>query len=182
MLKFQRVSISERKTLERLLLDHLDMIEPGMKSVHFSILPPSSSAPFLLARDGTGRAVIIEYDVVAEETLLFQGLEHFDWLSHHLPLICQLIPQSFLVPTLKPRLLFVIPQFSSSFEKHLRVLTFSPEFYTYLYLAVGNESGLLIQPHQTRKSETPKPSTPFPKDRTLTDEEEAFFKGNPSLR
>jgi hypothetical protein len=155
------------------------MIEPGLKPVHSSILPPSSSASFFLARDGTGRAVMIEYDIVSDEKILFQALEHLDWLSNHLPLISQLIPQSLLIPTLNPRLLLVIPQVPPSFEKHLKVLTLSPEFFTFMYLAVGGESGLFIQPQWTRKMESYPSPPPFPKDRTLTDDEEAYFKGNP---
>ncbi len=182
MLKLKQVSITERPTLERLLLENLDLIESGLKPVHSSILPPSSSLSFLLARDETGRAVIIEYDIVSQDSILFEALDHFGWLSSHLSLISQLTPQSVLVPALKPRLVFVVPRIPSSFEKHLGLWALSPEFYAYMYLTAGEEQGLLIQPHGKAALKSLDSAASVSKGSTLTHEEEAFFKENPNNR
>ena len=179
MLKFQQVSISERATLQRLIEQNIDLIELGMKPVFSTMNPPSTSSPFFFARDETGRAVLIQYDLGCEVQLLYQTLEHFDWLSNHLTLISQLIPQGNLVPTLKPRLLFVLPQYPSAWERHLKCLRLTPEFYTFLYLAVHDECGLLITPHQKRDQDSLGSAFPKQRGQALSDEEEVFFNRYP---
>lgn len=179
MLKFRQVSISDRATLQRLIGQNLDLIELGMEPVFPSMNPPSTSFSFFLARDETGRAVLIQFNLDCEIQLLYQGLEHFDWLSNHLALISQLIPQGNLFSTLKPRLLFVLPQYPFAWESHLKCLRLTPEFYTFLYLAVHDECGLLITPHKTSDRDSLDPVFPVQKSQALTNDEEAFFNHYP---
>ena len=179
MLKFQQVSISDRATLQRLIEQNLDLIELGMKPVFSDMHPPSTSSPFFLACDETGRAVLIQYGLGCDVQLLYQTLEHFDWLSNHLTLISKLIPKGNMVPTLKPRVLFILPQYPSAWESHLKCLSLTPEFYTFLYLAVHDECGLLITPHTKKNSDSLDPVFPEPKEKALSNAEEIFFNRYP---
>ncbi len=179
MLKFHQVSISDRVTLQRLIEQNLDGVELGMKPVFSSMNPPSSSFPFFLARDETGRAVLIQYDLGCEVQLLYQTLEQLDWLSNHLHLISQLIPEGNLIPSLNPRVLFIIPQYPFAWERHLNCLRLTPEFYTFLYLAVHDECGLLITRHQKKDHDSLESVLPKQKGHALTEDEEAFFNRYP---
>jgi len=182
MLKFHPVSIYDRATLLRLIEQNLDLIELGMKPVFSSMKPPSSTSPFFLARDESGRAVLIQYDLDCEVQLLYQTIEHFDWLCNHLNLISQLIPQGNLIPSLNPRVLFIIPEYPFAWDRHLRYLRLIPEFYTFLYLTVHDECGLLITPHQKRDHDSLESVIPKQKSQELTGEEENFFNRYPGNR
>jgi hypothetical protein len=162
--------------LETLLLQNLDALEAGITPVHRTLLTPTSSLSFLLARDREGRATLIEYDVIAEIHLLIHALEHLHWLLHHLPLLAQLNSDGLLVPTLKPRLLFVAPLYPSGFERGLTFLTLTPELYTYTYLRVGDQSGLLLTPYTPTQPTVCDFNAASLKEAMLTDEETAFFK------
>ncbi len=106
----------------KIVSQNIYLIEEGLKVIDTGILIQKSKLD-ILAIDEIGRLFVIELVKDGDETLIFEALDHFDWVFHNMDILQKKYRNYIIDPTLSPEIIFIADMFSSDFKRRISYLS-----------------------------------------------------------
>jgi hypothetical protein len=120
---FRKLEVKDIGSLERLVADNVDGIEPGLKIVDTRLLLGQAVVD-LVGLDSRDSLVLIALDLSADEGLLLRVMDAYSWCLEYPDTLRRLYPKSQVSPSRPPRVLFVVERFSDAFLRRVKQLSF----------------------------------------------------------
>ncbi len=128
-----------------LLAADLSAIEPGLTLLERGLKIGERGAIDLLARDASGRIVVIDGETRPDH-LILRSLDHYLWISEHSPLVARIFSDRAIGLSVFPRLVLLSPEFSRSTRKMASLLWHVPlTLNEYRHVTFGDAHGLLLE-------------------------------------
>lgn len=109
---YKQVEVNENE-LEDLVRIGSELIEEGLKYLDHQKHTDKGRFDVLLIDSGNS-AVVAELKVIEDDSMLFQGLDYYDYVTTNIEAFARLYKNSKIDPTLPVRLLLIAPSFSQS--------------------------------------------------------------------
>jgi hypothetical protein len=119
---FRKLEVKDISSLERLIAENVEGVEPGLKVVDSRLLL-GQAAIDLIGLDGKGSLVLIALDFTADDGLLLRVMDAYSWCLEYPDALRRLYPmaQDFSRP---PRILFVVEKMTDAFLRRVKQLSF----------------------------------------------------------
>jgi len=124
-----------------LLSRNAAVLENGMRAIDSNISCDLFGSIDLLALDGLDQFVIIDVDIVQNDSSLLRGIGHFDWFSRNTQIIRRMHHGRGINFSAPPRLFLVAPDFSSLLKCAAK-RSVSPHICCFAYRAVAISGGV----------------------------------------
>ncbi|MDD4890055.1 MAG: endonuclease NucS [Phycisphaerae bacterium] len=134
MSKYKHVDVSERD-LEELIRRWSDHIEEGMRFVDHQCQTDRGPLDILLVDSGNALCVA-ELKVCEDDSMLWQGLDYYDFLSKNVHAVGRCYPQANIDPEQEIRLLLVAPNFSMNMLGRCKWIDVPLSLFTYKCITV----------------------------------------------
>jgi hypothetical protein len=119
---FRKLEVKDIGTLERLVAENADGVEPGLKVVDSRLLL-GQAAIDLVGLDGKGSLVLIALDFNADDGLLLRVMDAYSWCLEYPDTLRRLYPMA--QPSSRPpRLLFIVEKMTDAFLRRIKQLSF----------------------------------------------------------
>jgi hypothetical protein len=120
-LRMKTLPVEDLETLQRLVVENIDAIEPGLAVVDSRLLL-GHAAIDLVARDADGTLVLMALGFKTDETLLLRIVEAYSWCLEYPDAVRGHYPSLELSEDRPPRVVFVVERLSDSFQRKIKQL------------------------------------------------------------
>src|SRR3989442_9955484 len=120
---FRKLEVKDIGSLEQLVAENVEGIEPGLKVVDSRLLL-GQAAIDLVGLDLKGSLVLIALDFSAHEGLLLRVMDAYSWCLEYPDTIRRLYPMAQVSPSRPPRILFIVERLTDSFVRRIKQLSF----------------------------------------------------------
>jgi hypothetical protein len=136
---FRKLEVKDIGSLERLVAENAEGVEPGLKIVDSRLLL-GQAAIDLVGLDSKGSLVLIALDFSADDGLLLRVMDAYSWCLEYPDTLRRLYPmaQSSSRP---PRILFILEKMTDAFARRIKQLSFLEiDCFEYRHLEVNGAS------------------------------------------
>jgi hypothetical protein len=119
---FRKLEVKDISSLERLVAENVDGVEPGLKVVDSRLLL-GQAAIDLVGLDSTGSLVLIALDFTADDGLLLRVMDAYSWCLEYPHALRRLYPMA-QDSSRPPRILFVVEKMTDAFLRRVKQLSF----------------------------------------------------------
>ncbi|HEY7541057.1 MAG TPA: hypothetical protein VIF11_12990 [Methylomirabilota bacterium] len=119
---FRKLEVKDIGSLERLVADNIEGVEPGIKVVD-SRLVLGQAAIDLVGLDSKGSLVLIALDFSADDGLLLRVMDAYSWCLEYPDTLRRLYPMA-QTTSRPPRILFIVEKMTDAFLRRVRQLSF----------------------------------------------------------
>ncbi|HYS18889.1 MAG TPA: hypothetical protein VET45_18350 [Candidatus Binatia bacterium] len=120
---FRKLEVKDIGTLERLVAENVEGIEPGLKIVDSRLLL-GQAAIDLVGLDARGSLVLIALDFSAHEGLLLRVMDAYSWCLEYPDTLRRLYPMAQASTSRPPRILFIVERLTDPFLRRIKQLSF----------------------------------------------------------
>src|SRR5947209_537803 len=117
----RKLAVEDIETLQKLVVENIDGIEPGLTVIDSRILL-GHAAIDLVAQDADGEAVLVALGFKADESLLLRVVEASSWCTEYPEAIKRHYPSLEVSEDRPPRVVFVVERVSESFQRKIKQL------------------------------------------------------------
>jgi hypothetical protein len=162
--RYKQIEVTETK-LEDLLRIGTDLIEDGLVYLDHQKNTDKGRLDVLLIDSGKS-AVVAELKVTEDDSMLFQGIDYYDYVSTNIEAFARLYKKSELDPTQPVRLILIAPSFSQSLINRCKWIDINISLF--VYKCIQFEDSDEITPVFTEIS-IPSPPEPIEEKYTIED-------------
>jgi hypothetical protein len=119
---FRKLEVKDIGSLEKLVAENVEGIEPGLKIVDSRLLL-GQAAIDLVGLDTRGSLVLIALDFTPDEGLLLRVMDAYSWCLEYPDTIRRLYPMAQLSASRPPRILFIVERITDSFLRRIKQLS-----------------------------------------------------------
>ena len=119
---FRKLEVKDIGSLERLVAENADGVEPGLKVVDSRLLL-GQAAIDLVGLDGKGSLVLIALDFSADDGLLLRVMDAYSWCLEYPDTLRRLYPMA-QASARPPRILFIVEKMSDALLRRIKQLSF----------------------------------------------------------
>jgi len=119
---FRKLEVKDISSLERLVAENVDGVEPGLKVVDSRLLL-GQAAIDLVGLDGKGSLVLIALDFSADDGLLLRVMDAYSWCLEYPDALRRLYPMA-QESSRPPRILFIVEKMTDAFLRRVKQLSF----------------------------------------------------------
>jgi hypothetical protein len=120
-LRMKALSVGDLETLQRLVVENIDAVEPGLAVVDSRLLL-GHAAIDLVARDADGTLVLMALGFKTDESLLLRIVEAYSWCLEYPDAVRGHYPSLELSEDRPPRVVFIVERLSDSFQRKIKQL------------------------------------------------------------
>jgi len=119
---FRKLEVKDLGTLERLVAENIEGVEPGLKVVDSRLLL-GQAAIDLVGLDSNASLVLIALDFSADDGLLLRVMDAYSWCLEYPDTLRRLYPMA-QATSRPPRILFVVEKMTDPFLRRVKQLSF----------------------------------------------------------
>ena len=119
---FRKLEVKDINSLERLVAENVDGVEPGLKVVDSRLLL-GQAAIDLVGLDGKGSLVLIALDFSPDDGLLLRVMDAYSWCLEYPDALRRLYPMA-QESSRPPRILFIVEKMTDAFLRRVKQLSF----------------------------------------------------------
>lgn len=119
---FRKLEVKDIGSLERLVAENAEGVEPGLKIVDSRLLL-GQAAIDLVGLDAKGSLVLIALDFSADDGLLLRVMDAYSWCLEYPDTLRRLYPMA-QASSRPPRILFVLEKMTDAFARRIKQLSF----------------------------------------------------------
>ncbi len=119
---FRKLEVKDIGSLERLVAENIEGVEPGLKVVDSRLLL-GQAAIDLVGLDSKGALVLIALDFSADDGLLLRVMDAYSWCLEYPDTLRRLYPMAQATPR-PPRILFIVEKMTDAFLRRVKQLSF----------------------------------------------------------
>jgi hypothetical protein len=119
---FRKLEVKDIGSLERLVADNIDGVDPGLKVVDSRLLL-GQAAIDLVGLDDNGSLVLIALDFNADDGLLLRVMDAYSWCLEYPDTLRRLYPMA-RASSRPPRILFIVEKTTDAFRRRIKQLSF----------------------------------------------------------
>ncbi len=119
---FRKLEVKDIGSLERLVAENIEGVEPGLKVVDSRLLL-GQAAIDLVGLDSKGSLVLIALDFSADDGLLLRVMDAYSWCLEYPDTLRRLYPMAQATPR-PPRILFIVEKMTDAFLRRVKQLSF----------------------------------------------------------
>lgn len=112
----RKLDVSDRAGLERLVIENIDAIEPGLQVIDRGLLLGHSTID-LVARDADASLALIALGLRADDSMLLQMLDGYSWCLEYSPSVRRHYASIQLSEHRPPRVMFVAQRVPEAFPR-----------------------------------------------------------------
>jgi RecB family endonuclease NucS len=143
---FTPMPLENREDLARLVAEHCEILEEGLKIVERGEGGTNWGPMDLLAMDARGRLAVIEVAPRQGDQLLVEGLAHMGWFHRNRQRIAGPLTEQGVDLALYPRLILVAEDFSTIFREAMEGLrNMAVDLLRYRWLEASGQKGFLLE-------------------------------------
>ena len=177
---FRKLEVKDLRDVEKLVTEHAESIEPGLKVIDSCILLGHARVD-LVGVDARDSLVLITLGFSANEEMLLRALEAYSWCLEFPETVRRIYPRAHFKPGRAPRVLFIAERMTDGFLRKIRQLNF-PELdcLTFLHLDVNGTPAVYfdaVERIRRRSPELPLEETAIVPD--LPMDQHPFIEGVP---
>lgn len=116
--------VTDLGTLERLVVEHIDGIEPGLTVIDSRLLL-GHAAIDLVAQDARGSLVLVALGLRADEGMLLRIVDAYSWCLEYPESVQRHYPSLAISEAHPPRVVFVMTRVPESFQRKVKQLSFT---------------------------------------------------------
>lgn len=136
---FRKLEVKDIGTLERLVAENAEGVEPGLKIVDSRLLL-GQAAIDLVGLDSKGSLVLIALDFSADDGLLLRVMDAYSWCLEYPDTLRRLYPMA-QASSRPPRILFILEKMTDAFARRIKQLSFLEiDCFEYRHLEVNGAS------------------------------------------
>ena len=137
---FRKLEVKDIGTLEKLVAENMEGVEPGLKVVDSRLLL-GQAAIDLVGLDSRGSLALIALDFTADEGLLLRVMDAYSWCLEFPDTLRRLYPMAQISTSRPPRILFIAERLTDSFLRRIKQLSFLEiDCLEFRHLEVNGES------------------------------------------
>ena len=137
---FKKLEVKDIGSLERLVAENVEGIEPGLKIVDSRLLL-GQAAIDLVGLDARSSLALIALDFTADEGLLLRVMDAYSWCLEYPDTLRRLYPMAQVSTSKPPRILFIAERLTDSFLRRIKQLSFLEiDCLEFRHLEVNGES------------------------------------------
>jgi hypothetical protein len=137
---FKKLEVTDIGSLERLVAENVEGIEPGLKIVDSRLLL-GQAAIDLVGLDARDSLALIALDFTADEGLLLRVMDAYSWCLEYPDTLRRLYPMAQVSTSKPPRILFIADRLTDSFLRRIKQLSFLQiDCLEFRHLEVNGES------------------------------------------
>jgi hypothetical protein len=137
---FKKLEVKDIGSLERLVAENVEGIEPGLKIVDSRLLL-GQAAIDLVGLDARSSLALIALDFTADEGLLLRVMDAYSWCLEFPDTLRRLYPMAQISTSRPPRILFIAERLTDSFLRRIKQLSFLEiDCLEFRHLEVNGES------------------------------------------
>ena len=129
MKKYQNVEVSERQ-LEDLVRLAPELIEAGLEFVDHQSFTDRGPLDVILVDSGKS-LVIAELKIIEDDSMLFQGIDYYDYVTRNLDGYARAYKKFDIDPSEDPRLFLIAPSFSVTMLNRIKWIDISLSLFTF---------------------------------------------------
>ena len=163
----EKISIESRHELEQMIVGGINLVEKDLTVICSNVPVNDKTTLDILCHDSNGQLVIIQLNVVEDDSMLLQGLQSLDYVDKFKSFLKATYNKHKIDDKEKPRLILIAPSFSDAVRRAVESMKgIRIDLYEWEYLKLGDHKGLRLQPIFTWKpAEKPKEEKPSEKKR-----------------
>lgn len=115
--------VTDIATLEKLVVDHIDAIEPGLTVIDSRLLLGHATID-LVAQDARGSLVLVALGLRSEENMLLRIVDAYSWCLEYPEAVQRHYPALTVSEAWPPRVVFVMTRVPESFQRKIKQLSF----------------------------------------------------------
>lgn len=144
-MRFTRITPENADELRDAILEDLESLEPGMRSVATRVPVSGRGVIDLFASDERGRLAVVSFCLAADPGAVARAVDQWDWTVANMGLLRALVPVVGLDLTLAPRALLVCESIDDNVRRFAACLP-SPglEIFETTIISAGEGRGLLV--------------------------------------
>ena len=119
---FRKLEVKDIGSLERLVAENAEGVEPGLKIVDSRLLL-GQAAVDLVGLDSKGSLVLIALDFSADDGLLLRVMDAYSWCLEYPDTLRRLYPMV-QASSRPPRILFILEKMTDAFARRIKQLSF----------------------------------------------------------
>ena len=119
---FRKLEVKDISSLERLVAENAEGVEPGLKIVDSRLLL-GQAAIDLVGLDAKGSLVLIALDFSADDGLLLRVMDAYSWCLEYPDTLRRLYPMA-QASSRPPRILFILEKMTDAFARRIKQLSF----------------------------------------------------------
>jgi len=119
---FRKLEVKDLGTLERLVAENIEGVEPGLKVVDSRLLL-GQAAVDLVGLDSNASLVLIALDFNADDGLLLRVMDAYSWCLEYPDTLRRLYPMA-QATSRPPRILFIVEKMTDPFLRRVKQLSF----------------------------------------------------------
>lgn len=119
---FRKLEVKDINSLERLVAENAEGVEPGLKIVDSRLLL-GQAAIDLVGLDAKGSLVLIALDFSADDGLLLRVMDAYSWCLEYPDTLRRLYPMA-QASSRPPRILFILEKMTDAFARRIKQLSF----------------------------------------------------------
>jgi hypothetical protein len=136
---FRKLEVKDIGSLERLVAENAEGVEPGLKIVDSRLLL-GQAAIDLVGLDSKGSLVLIALDFSADDGLLLRVMDAYSWCLEYPDTLRRLYPMA-QASSRPPRILFILEKMTDAFARRIKQLSFLEiDCFEYRHLEVNGAS------------------------------------------
>lgn len=119
---FRKLEVKDIGSLERLIAENVEGVEPGLKVVDSRLVLGQASVD-LVGLDATDSLVLIAFDFSADDGLLLRVMDAYSWCLEYPDTFRRLYPMA-QASSRPPRILFIVEKVTDAFLRRIKQLSF----------------------------------------------------------
>jgi hypothetical protein len=119
---FRKLEVKDIGSLERLIAENVEGVEPGLKVVDSRLVLGQASID-LVGLDATGSLVLIALDFSTDDGLLLRVMDAYSWCLEYPDTLRRLYPMA-QASSRPPRILFIVERMTDAFLRRIKQLSF----------------------------------------------------------
>jgi hypothetical protein len=122
-LAIRKLEVTDAVALERLVIEHIDGIEPGLSIIDSRLMLGHATID-LVAQDAAGSLVLIALGWRADENMLLRVVDAYSWCLEYPEAVQRHYPMLAVSEERPPRVVFVMSRVPESFQRKIKQLSF----------------------------------------------------------
>lgn len=123
-LTIRKREVTDIRTLEKLVVEHIDGIEPGLTVIDSRLLLGHATID-LVAQDARGTLVLVALGLRADEGMLLRIVDAYSWCLEYPESVQRHYPTLDISEARPPRVIFVMTRVPESFQRKIKQLSFT---------------------------------------------------------
>ena len=145
-MKVTKIEVTEANELEKLVVDHIDRIEPGLSVIDSRPMLGHATID-LVAQDAAGSLVLIALGFRAEENMLLGVVDAYSWCLEYPGTMQRHYPAVAVSEERPPRVVFIMSRVPEAFQRKIKQLSFpSVDAVEFHHIDVDGESTVFFDP------------------------------------